>query len=298
MEMKRSSLYSLLALGVLAIAAFYALNREGEVSSTGEPENMLVDYDSAAVDKLEISSPTASVVLEKQAGVWMLTSPLRYKADESAVASAVGKGRTIGLTSVISTNPEKQHLFQVDSTGTFVKVYERGTAKAAFYVGKASSSFSETFVRVDGSSEVQLANEALAHYFHKQPKDWRDKTIFKVDEGSIKSIRFRYGDTTFALSLQDSLWRVEKDSANQTAVQQLLTAVANIQSDAFIDSSLTAIPKLTAVLQVEGTEIRFFKKDDTKYLVQTSQSPQWFELQNWRTTNLLKRKKDLLPPSV
>jgi hypothetical protein len=293
--MKRGTIYSLIALVVLAIAAFYALNREGEVSSTGEPGKMLVDYDSTAVDRLEIASPTGNVVLEKQAGIWMLSSPIKYKADEASATSAVGRGRKIGLTGLISTNPEKQHLFQVDSTGTFVKVYEKGSLKAAFHIGKASSSFSETYVRLDESNEVQLAGEVLSSYFSKQPKEWRDKTVFKIDESTIKGVRFQYGDTTFTLSMKDSLWRVEKDSANQAVVKPLLSALANIQTDEFIDSTLSALPKLTAIIEVEGTQIRFYKKDDTKYLVQTSRSPQWFEVQNWRTTNLLKRKKELLP---
>ncbi|MBM2839700.1 MAG: hypothetical protein HW412_228 [Bacteroidetes bacterium] len=296
--MKRSALYSLITLIILAIAAFYALNREGEVSSTGDPGTMLVDYDSTAVDKLEISSPTGNVVLEKQAGIWMLTSPIKYKADEPSVTSAVGKGRKIGLTSLISTNPEKQHLFQVDSSGTLVKVYEKGTLKSSFHIGKAGSSFTETYVRLDGSNDVHLAGEVLSSYFSKQPKEWRDKTVFKIDEGAIKSVRFQYGDTTFSLTLQDSLWRIDKDSVNQSVVKPLLSALANIQTDEFVDSTFSTPPKLSAILEVEGTQIRFFKKDDTKYFVQTSQSPQWFEVQTWRATNLLKRKKDLLPTKV
>ncbi|MBM2841487.1 MAG: hypothetical protein HW412_2015, partial [Bacteroidetes bacterium] len=198
----------------------------------------------------------------------------------------------------ISTNPEKQHLFQVDSSGTLVKVYEKGTLKASFRVGKAGSSFTETYVRLDRSNDVHLAGEVLSSYFSKQPKEWRDKTVFKIDEGAIKSVRFQYGDTTFTLSLHDSLWRIDKDSVNQSVVKPLLSALASIQTDEFVDSTLSSPPKLFAILEVEGTQIRFFKKDDTKCLVQTSQSTQWFEVQNWRTTNLLKRKKDLLPTGV
>jgi len=293
--MKRNIIYSIVVLVVLAIITFFALNREGEVSSTGSSGKMLVDYDSMAVDKLEVTSPTGSVILEKQAGSWMLTAPLKYKADETAVTSAVGKGRKIELTSLVSTNPEKQKLFQVDSSATLVKVYEKGSPKAAFRIGKASSSFTETYVRLEGSNDVQLTNEMISSYFNKQPKDWRDKSVFKIDEGLINTVKFHYGDTTFSLSLQDSIWRIDKDSANQTAVKPFLSAVANIQTDEFIDSALSSLPKLTALIEVDGTQIRFVKKDDTKYLVQTSQSPQWFELQNWRTTSLLKRKKDLMP---
>lgn len=293
--MKRSTLYSIIILIALAIATFFALQREGESSATGSSGKMLAEYDSMAVDKIEINSTNGQVVLEKQAGTWILTSPIQYRADEAAVTGAVGKGRKIELSSLVSTNPEKQQLFQVDSTGTLVKVYEKGTLKTAFRVGKPSTSFTETYVRLEGSNDVQLANEVLTSFFNKQTKEWRDKTIFKIDENIIKNVKFQYGDTTFTVSLADSLWRIGKDSVNQTVVKPLLTAVANIQSDEFVDSTLSIQPKLSATIELEGTQIRFYRKDDTKYLVQTSQSPQWFEVQNWRTTNLLKRKKDLLP---
>ena len=296
--MKRQTVSLVVTLVVLAIVAFFALRREGEVSSTGSSGKMLVDYDSTSVDKLEITSPTGSIILEREAGIWMLTSPVRYQADENSVASAVGRGRKIELSSLVSTNPEKQNLFQVDSTGTLVKVYEKGSLKAAFHVGKASSGFTDTYVRLDGSNDVQLAHEVITSTFNKQVKEWRDKTIFKIDEGKITGAKFQYGDTTFTLSRQDSLWRIEKDSANQAVIKPLLGALANIQTDEFVDSTLTTLPKLTAIIDVEGTQIRFFKKDDTKYLVQTSQSPQWFEVQGWRTTSLLKRALPVLACSM
>ncbi len=296
--MKRNTVYSIIILVGLSIATFFALRQEGETSATGPSGKMLVDYDSTAVDRMEISSSTGVVVLEKQAGTWMITSPIQYKADEASVTSAVGKARKIELSSLVSTNPEKQHLFQVDSTGTLVKVYEKGTLKAAVRVGKPSTSFTETYVRLDGSNDVQLANEVLTSFFSKQTKEWRDKTIFKVDESGIKNVKFQYGDTTFTISLADSLWRINGDSVNQTVIKPLLAALANIQTDEFIDSILSSPPKLSSTVEVEGTQIRFFKADDTKYLVQSSQSPQWFEVQNWRATNLLKRKKDLLPAKI
>lgn len=295
--MKRNTLYSIFVLVVLAVVAFFALNRQGEVSSSGSTGKMLVDYDSTSVDKLEMISPSGAVTLQREAGIWMLTSPIKYKADEAGVTSAVGKGRKVELstTDPVSTNPQKQSVYQVDSTGTFVKVYEKGSLKTAFHIGKAGSSFTETYVRLEGSNDVMLANEVISSYFNKQPKDWRDKTIFKMDEGRIQSVTFHYGDTTFTVAMQDSVWRIQKDSANQTAVKSLLTSIANIQTDDFVDSTLISLPRLTALIEVEGTQIRFYRKDDNKYLVQTSQSLQWFELQNWRTTNVLKRKKDLLP---
>jgi hypothetical protein len=293
--MKRNTAYSVILLIVLAIAAYFVMNREGESSSTGSSDKMLVTYDSAAVDKMEVTGSSGTVSLEKTGGVWMITGPIRYKADESAVAAAVGKGRKIELRGVVSENAEKQNLFQVDSTGTAVRIYEKGTLKASFHVGKVSNTYTETYVRLEGSNEVQLAADVLTSTFGKQLKEWRDKTIFKREESSLTTVRFQYGDTTFVLAMQDSLWRVDKDSAVQTSIKPLLTSLAHIQADEFIDSTLSTVPKVTAILTVGGTEIRFFRKDDNKYLVLSSESPQWYEIQGWRATGILKRKKDLIP---
>jgi hypothetical protein len=284
---------------LLAVAAFLVLQRPGETSSEGSSGKVLVEYDSAAVDRIEIHSSHGAVTLGKEAGKWMLTAPLRYRADENSVTAAVGKGKSLDLGSLISTNPEKQELFQVDSAGTLVKVFERGTERAAFRVGKQSASWTETYVRLEGSNDVYATAGILSSIFARQAKDWRDKTIFKMERDEIKSVTFHYGDTVFTLSFTDSMWRVDGDSAVQTSVSTFLGAVSNFQTDEFVDSSVTKLPPLVATIDVEGTQIRFYHaKDAIKYYVQSSSSPQWFDVMQWRVSQILKRKKDFLPTAT
>jgi hypothetical protein len=196
----------------------------------------------------------------------------------------------------VSTNPEKQKLFQVDSAGTLVRIYERGAERAAFRVGKQSSSWTETYVRKEGSNDVYATAGVLSSTFARRPKDWRDKTIFKTEREQIKNVTFRYGDTTFTLSFTDSMWRVDSDSAVQTSVSTFLGSISSFQTDEFVDSSVTKLPPLVATIDVEGTQIRFYhEKDAAKYYVQTSQSPEWFEVMQWRVSQVLKRKKDFQP---
>lgn len=293
--MKRSQWILIGVLVVLAVATFFVLRQPGEVSTSDTSGRVLVSYDSAAVDKIEVRSPSGVIILEKEAGRWMLTSPVKYRADEAAIALAIGTGRRIQVTNVVSSNPEKRGLFQVDSNGTLVKIFENGAQKAAFVVGKMGTTYTETYVRVDGSNDVFLAEAMLGTMFYRQTKDWRDKTIFKMDEAAIKSVSFQYGDTTFTLAFQDSMWRIGKDTTVTANVKPFLTAIANLQADDFIDSALTMSKPPTAVLQVGGSQIRLYPKDGGNYLVQTSQSPQWFELQSWKATQILKRRKDFLP---
>ena len=294
--MKRSWIFQFGVLVILAIAAYIVLRQPGEVSTTGSSEHMLVDYDSSAVDKLEIQSPTASITLEKEAGGWMITAPLKYRADAATVTSAIGTGRKIELTSIVSSNPEKRKLFQVDSTGTQVTVYEKGAKKSAFTIGKMGTTYTETYVRAYGSNDVYIAKGFLSATFNRTVKDWRDKTIFKTDQSLMRSVRFQYRDTVFVLAFQDTVWRIGNDTTVLSSVKSLLGALSNLQADDFIDTTVVLTTPPTASIETGGTQLRFYAtKESGKYLVQASSSPQWFEVQSWKASQVLKRKKDFLP---
>ncbi len=291
--MKRTTWILVGTVLVLAVITYFVLRQPGEVSTTESSGTMLVSYDSASVDKIEVSAAGNSVVLEKQGNGWMLTAPLRYRADQNVVTAAVGKGKSIEVKNVVSSNPEKQGVFQVDSSGTLVRFFAGGNLAAAFRVGKPSTSYTETYVRKEGSNDVYLADGMFSYMYAHQPKDWRDKSIYRSEPDLIRSVTYRYGDTTFTLAMKDSLWRLNGDSVSQTAVRSVLGSLANLPADDFVDSTLSAAPKQVALIDVDGTQIRFCQqKGASTYLVQTSQSPQWYEVQGWRAGQVLKRKKD------
>ncbi len=293
--MKRSIWILAGVLALLLVAAFFVLRRPGEVSTSGNAGDVLVQYDSAAVDKLEITSSTGVVTLGIESGKWMILSPLHYAADQLSVTAAIGRGKRIELKNVVSSNPQKQQLFQVDSAGTLVRVFEHGTQGPAFHVGKPGASYTETYVRREGSNDVYLADGLLTYTFAKGVKEWRDKTIFKSEPDRITNVRLQFRDTTFALAFQDSLWRVDRDSASQTTVKSFLGSLANLQTDEFVDTAVTVSSAPNAVIEVEGVQIRFYAGNEGgKYSVQTSAGPQWFEIQGWRAAQILKRKKDFL----
>jgi hypothetical protein len=291
--MKQTTWILVGALVVLAVVTFFVLRQPGETSASESSGVMLVNYDSASVDKIEVTAPGTSVTLEKQGSGWMVTAPLHYRADQSVVTAAVGKGKNIEVKNVVSSNPEKQHLFQVDSAGTLIQMYAGGTPVAAFRVGKPGPSYMETYVRKEGSNDVFLAEGMFTYMFSHPVKDWRDKSIYKSEPELIRLVIYKYGDTTFTLAMKDSLWRLNGDSVSQATVRTLLSSLANLQADDFVDSALSVAPKQVALVDVDGTQIRFCQGKTTgNYLVQTSQSPQWYEIQGWRANQVLKRKKD------
>ncbi len=293
--MKRNTWILSGILILLVLATVLVLRQPGETSSTGGTGEVLARYDSAGVDRIEVRSPSGNVTLALEAGKWMLTSPIHYRADDAAVAGAVGKGRNIDLKSLVSSNPLKQSLFQVDSSATLVRIFERGAERATFRVGKPGTSYTETYVRQENSHDVYLADGLLTYIYSRPLKDWRDKAIFKADQATIANIRFLYGDTTFALAIRDSMWLVDGDATVETNVRSFLGSLANYQADDFVDSLPTSLPPLSGQIDVNGVSLRFFFiADGNKYYVQSSEMHQLFAVQNWRASQILKRKKDFL----
>lgn len=291
--MKRSTLILTGLLMALAAVAYLVMLRPGEQSVETVAGAPIAAIDSARVDRIDIQSPSSHIVLERQGGEWRVTSPVNARADQATVASFVGQINGLRSLTLISSKPEKHTVFQVDSTGTEVSLYQGQQLAAAFVVGKASSSFTETFVRTQGSNDVVSVNGALGVMFLRPLRDWRDKTIFSIPRAEVRSITYQYGDTIFTVAYRDSLWVIGDRTLNASAVDGLLASLSNIQCDDFAETAPQGKPM--AMLTVGSTQIRFvFDKATNRYAVQTSGSPQWTILEPWKANQVLKRKKDLL----
>lgn len=293
--MNRNTLVLVGVFAALIIVAIVVMQKPGEQSSTVGSGEALATIDSLAIDRIEIKSPSERVVLEKQGVEWFLQQPIAYRADQNNVAELIHAVKTIEVKNVISDKPEKHSVFQVDSTGTFVTITEQNAEKAAFVLGKAGGSYTEFYARRISGNEVLLIGGGSPYIFSRPVKEWRDRTIVSVPRETIKQIQFAYGDTTFVLAFSDSAWMIGRESTQESVVNDLITSVSHVQADDFVDTLLTRLSKPTAQLSYAGTQISFFfVKGGDKYLVHSSSSPQWYEMQSWRANQLLKRKKDLV----
>jgi len=290
------TMYILLSLlGVLVIVAYLVMQKPGERSSSGDTGEVLVSIDSLAVDGIEIKSQTGIVVLQKKGVEWFVQEPVSYKADQSNIATLIHSTKNLELKNIVSNKPEKHSVFQVDSAGTSVRMLEKGVEKASFILGKSGSSYTETYARRTASSDVVLVTGASAYLFNRPVKDWRDKTIITIPRENIKEVRYQYGDTTFVLAFKDSAWTIGKNSTQEGIVGNLISSLSKVQADDFVDTLATRSSKPTAQISFAGTQLTFFYvKVGEKYLVQCSASPQWFEMQSWRASQILLRKKDIL----
>jgi hypothetical protein len=278
---------------VLLIAAFLVLQKPGEQSSSSAITGFLAAIDSLSVDKIEIKTPKSFFVMEKRGTEWYIVQPINYKANQTNIGQIIHQIKNLEVKSTVSSKPEKHSVFQVDQSGTEVKVYEKGIEKISFVLGKMAASYTESYARKNNSDDVLLVEGANSYLFNRPVKDWRDKTIFNTPKENIREVKYQFGDTTFSVTFKDSIWLLGKDKVEQSMMDGILTSLSNLQADDFIDSTLS--PKITAAITYADVQIRFsYNRTTNKYTVQSSNSPQWFVVEPGKAAQILKRKKEII----
>ncbi len=297
--MKKSTLYLIATFIILLVVAYLVFSPTQERTTSYSLSDLNLTIDSTLVNKIEITRGETSVTIEHTGGNWNLTSPLHYQADEQSVLSLLSAANKFKVMSLISSNPAKQALYQVDSlSGTSIKFFDRKGNAISLIVGKMSPSYMETYVRQLASNDVYLAEGLNSWLINKEVREWRDKTIFKTERDRIKQVAFKYSKDKFLLTKLDTInWAVDSDSANNTNVSNLISALSNFRTEDFVDTAISlSTPQLKLQIATnEGTNIQFYPipPDSAKYFVTTSHSQQIFSVSKYAAQQILKQKKDL-----
>jgi hypothetical protein len=219
-----------------------------------------------------------------------------YPADSASVQSVLEKIAGLKREDLISENPEKQPLFEVDSaSGIYVEAWnDKGTSVASFRLGKSGPAWGTTFVRRIGSDKVYCAGGSIRHAFFADSKRWRDKTIMRFPQEQAEKVTLaKKGGHTIELAkstdttgaAQWNLTAPDRAKAKSGTVDALVQAMAHFtcseyeESDTLDDGAMGFDdPELsvTVVLADGATRqltVGAAKGDTKKYWVRSEDRP-------------------------
>jgi hypothetical protein len=138
-----------------------------------------------------------------------------YAVDSATFASVFEKLTSMKRDELISQNPQKQAMFEVDSAkATWVQLWDdKGKVVSAFRIGKNGPDWSMHFVRVDGSNDVYLVRGSIKYAFASDKKRWRDRCIVRFTKSSARKITIQKQAITLVL-----------EQSSDSAAQWKLTA--------------------------------------------------------------------------
>lgn len=233
----------LLLVGVLVIlAAAATLFENSRRRSTTESGALLfpglkVDQ----VDRLEIDEEGGKqIVLEKKGEKWAVASENGFPAEPKLVQDILDRLPKFYADQVVSTNPQKQSLFHVDSSGVEVRVFQAGKKTAEFIVGKPGPDFLSTYVRAAGSDRVIQVPEYLPSLFSGHTT-WREKTLFSLKPEDMRSYSYASPSRGQLMMKRDEAgaWTMEQPQSGKiddSRVGMIVGAFGRLKAADFADT--------------------------------------------------------------
>ncbi len=257
--MKFKKEYIILVLIIVALSV-YLYMRKTDRTLYELPEIPRVNE--KELTKLELTKGKTIIVLNRKDDKWYI-APAEYLTDANKVKDMLNALKDLALTALVSES-ENYNRYDLDEGQKInVKAFQDGSLKLDIDVGKTASSFRHTFVRPSGDKRVFHAQGNLKNAFDVMVDSLRDKTVLALKPADIQQITIKKDQQSLVFSRTQTPVEVkapapEKDKTgknteastpapkqiwqaatgqpvNESALDQLLNAVANLRCEKFID---------------------------------------------------------------
>ncbi|MBN1578671.1 MAG: DUF4340 domain-containing protein [Chitinispirillaceae bacterium] len=330
-----------LAILVVIVALLVIGNRLGRKAPSEKEVKFFPSLTEQSIGAITIREGTNVVKVRRKGDVWVVSKPTaadekpavvkpplvsdsvqadsaegeqkeastEYPVDSASIASALEKITTIRKDALISENPEKQAVFEVDSSkGLLVELADNsGKALGSIIIGKSGADWNSNYVRFKGSNSVYMSRGGVRYSFFTDLNRWRNKSILKFDKATAKGLTLAKKDSgmiTLAHADTGAPWEILepiKNPAKTDEVEGIIEKLALLNATDFQDDVLpdTAMgfdkPELVVTISFKNGSSRnvmFGKKNsDGKYWVKTDGKDQIFLIAD-HTVNQINKKFD------
>ncbi len=309
----------LILFGVIAVLFVFLLSGRKNKMSYRVPDLERVDEDT--ITKIEISSEGDTIILSGKDSRWTIL-PQEYLADSGKVSSMLDIIANLTLTELAAEKKDYQRYELDEQKRISVHAYSGEERIRSFDVGKVSSTYRHTFVKVGENPRVYFARESFRGTFEVDRADLRDKTVMSFDRNEITGILIEQEDSTLHFSktmipVEDPSPETAEEPAIQPAAGQeawvtedgtkgsktdldsILSQLSDLECESFIEdkSKDDFADPIYSVTITGGKDysLRIYAKneDEDKYPAVTSETPYVVFLASWKAENIMK-KADVL----
>ena len=297
----------LIFLGAAILVVDNPWGKDERTKKVESAQELFPSFETETVAKIEITADSATTILAKSSGQWLVESMDNYPADQQGIEEILKQVKEFKMLDLISKNPEKQAKFEVDSSGVEAKFLNSGsTILAHVFIGKTTSSFLDSYIRKDGSDEVYKAKGYLKSTFDKGSRTWKNRKIFAFNKGDVTTLSMKSEVEEIELQLDsEGKWQMFKpivSLAKQSEIDQILNTLSSLETDDFIDSeSFESTSTITATLNDGSQRILMTADEDGgKHPAKRDGEKQIFALYKYNRDKLFKSSEDLKeePPVV
>ncbi|UXX78215.1 DUF4340 domain-containing protein [Reichenbachiella carrageenanivorans] len=264
--MKKLSNIKLISVLVALCLIYFVVDFTGGKSKSKSLKSELVSIDTAKVTQIYVDGARGKQVqLDRVQGEWELTLPNDKKvlASPSAVDNALFALNSIKPSRIATKSEAKWKDYQVDSTGTRVKVFEGGDQTLDLVIGRFGMEGQRayhTYVRLYDDKEVYVAKDFMGFSVSADPSAYRDQVLARINKDSVASITFNYqADSSFRLERVGTAWQVNGEPADSAVVAKYLGGLNYVSGKEYMDEeNKLTVPVMSAAVDMnDGYTVLF-----------------------------------------
>jgi hypothetical protein len=241
MKPRTTLILAAILIVLAAVATLFETSKKKTRLSAGKP--VFSAFTVKGADAIEISGKGKPVQLRKRGDVWVVATEGWHEAEAKYPKELLEAVDKFSTTALISTAVDKHATFEVDSTGTVVRISGGSKLLADFIVGKAGPDYMSTYVRPSGQNRVYLVPAYLPSMVNRADT-WRKTTILDLDQASITGYTAKNSKETVTVEKgADGSWKITEPTqgtAKPDIVSMILRSLAQVRSTGFADTTMTA----------------------------------------------------------
>lgn len=189
------------------------------------------------VVRLEVARGRGTLALAKKNGVWWLGAPLSDLADRDAVDRLAGDLSSLRVTEFLPRSQATDLApLGLDPPAFRVTITDAKGAKHVLDLGSTRSEGDAAYAAKRG--QVFTVGNALLEELSKEAVGFRDKRLVRFERSAVTGVDARFGGARRSFVRREAGWTVDGRPLLAPAADDLLTAIADVESTGFLDEAL------------------------------------------------------------
>ena len=213
-------------------------------------DKTVLKLDREAIGTLSVIMPAKTLRFSKSSGEWRITEPVNARADFTSVDGLVSRLNTLQMKSIAADQPGSLAEFGLDKPAATIQLGS-GSSEATLLVGKAAAD-NTIYVKDQSRPAVMTIDANLMDELKKDAGEFRQKDLFDARAFNASRIEVvRNGQSVAFEKIRsknkegqdEEKWRQVApgaQDADQTKVENLLSAVTQTRATSFTDATAKA----------------------------------------------------------
>ncbi len=239
MKLRNILIYLCILAGLAGWLYFYEIRHAQKQKALDEKSGKIVHLESDKVVTIVLESgERGKIEVQKPADAWVITAPIRTRADQAAIKSLLFAATEAASEKVILEKDVKWEDYALEKPD-FTLTLSTADKKTEIFFGAPNPAKTSYYVRVDDSPKLLLVADTLKNSLNKSLLDVRDKSVVNVAPDDVdRVVVTRNGAATEFQRTSADNWMMiqpERLKVKSSVMTSDLRTISNLVAKEIID---------------------------------------------------------------